>query len=97
MIKNDIIDENLVEWRDKLEQYIPEEAKSYFLKSNQEQNFTFPVLYYPKNPKSLNLVKQFKYSGILKGIKGQYFIFEDDTVFNLRSAEGLFVDLEIRN
>ena len=97
MVKNEIKDENLAEWRDKLEQYIPEEAREYFIKTNQEQNFSFPVLSYPKNPKSLNLVKQFKYSGVLKGIKGQYFIFDDDTVFNVRSSEGLVVDLEVKN
>jgi hypothetical protein len=29
------------------------------------------------------------------GIKGQYLIFEDETVFNVRSNEGLVVSIEI--
>ena len=33
---------------------------------------------------------------VLKGIKGQYLIFEDDTVFNIRANEGLVVSLEIK-
>jgi hypothetical protein len=54
------------------------------------------VLHYPEKPKSLNLEKDLSYSGVLKGIKGQYLIFEDDTVFNIRANEGLVVDIEVK-
>ena len=33
------------------------------------------------------------FEGELVGIKGQYLIFKDDTVFNIRSNEGLVLDL----
>ena len=95
MLKNDIEDENLVEWRDKLKQYIPDEAKEYFIENNTETNLKFPVLKYPEKPKSLNLIKTPTFIGKLVGIKGQYLIFEDETVFNVRSNEGLVVSLEI--
>ncbi len=95
MLKNDIKDENLVEWRDKLQQYIPDEAKAYFIASNKETSIDFPVLRYPEKPKSLNLEKTPMYSGVLKGIKGQYVIFEDDTVFNIRGSEGYVVEISI--
>ena len=95
MLKNDIEDENLVEWRDKLKAFIPDEAIDYFIESNTETNMDFPVVKYPKTPKSLNLEKQISYEGVLKGIKGQYLIFEDDTVFNIRSNEGLVVTIEV--
>jgi hypothetical protein len=95
MLKNDIKDENLVEWRDKLKQYIPDEAKDYFIESNTETNIEFPVLQYPEKPKSLNLDKTPNFAGVLKGIKGQYLIFEDDTVFNVRGSEGYLVAIEI--
>lgn len=95
MLKNDIVDENLVEWREKLKQYIPDEAKAYFIASNKETDIEFPVLQYPKKPNSLNLDKTPNYSGVLKGIKGQYLIFEDQTVFNVRGSEGYVVDIEI--
>jgi hypothetical protein len=42
------------------------------------------------------LEKEKLYSGVLKGIKGQYLIFEDDTVFNIRGNEGLVVDIKIK-
>ena len=95
MLKNDIQDENLVEWREKLKAYIPKESMDYFIESNSETNIDFPVLQYPKKPKSLNIEKELQYSGVLKGIKGQYLIFEDERVFNVRANEGLVVKIEI--
>lgn len=94
MLKNDVEDENLVEWREKLKQYIPDEAKGYFIESNSETNLNFPVTKYPEKPKSLNLGKTPTYKGTLVGIKGQYLIFEDETVFNVRANEGLVVSIE---
>lgn len=95
MLKNDIKDENLVEWREKLRQYIPDEAKDYFLASNTETNLKFPVNKYPEKPKSLNIIKQQSYTGKLVGIKGQYLIFDNQTVFNIRANEGLVVNIGI--
>ncbi|MDP5157284.1 MAG: DUF2797 domain-containing protein [Flaviramulus sp.] len=95
MLKNDIEDVNLVEWRDRLKQYIPQEAKDYFIENNTETNLFFPVYQYPNKPKSLNILKEQNYSGKLVGIKGQYLIFEDETVFNIRSNEGMVVNISI--
>lgn len=95
MLTNDVDDKNLVEWRQKLKTYIPKEAIDYFIASNDETHLEFPVIRYPKKVKSLSLNKTPEYSGVLKGIKGQYFIFEDDTVFNVRGSEGYYVGLNI--
>tara|TARA_R110002126_G_C10490437_1_gene503696 strand:+ start:3532 stop:4323 length:792 start_codon:yes stop_codon:yes gene_type:complete len=95
MLKNDIADENLVEWRDKLKQYIPDEAKEFFIEHNEETNLNFPVSKYPEKPKSLNLIKTPIYTGKLVGIKGQYLIFDDETVFNVRANEGLVVSINV--
>ena len=35
------------------------------------------------------------FSGKLMGIKGQYLIFEDGTVFNVRTYEGYVVKIEV--
>ena len=96
MLKNEVDDEDLVEWRNKLKPFIPEEAVDYFIESNSETHLVFPVLRYPEKVKSLNLSKTPNFEGVLKGIKGQYLIFEDDTVFNVRSSEGYYVGLEIK-
>ncbi|MGJ8759184.1 MULTISPECIES: DUF2797 domain-containing protein [unclassified Polaribacter] len=95
MLKNDIEDVDLVAWRDKLKEFIPEEAKAYFIENNSETHINFPVIKYPVKPKSLNLIKTPTYTGTLVGIKGQYLIFEDETVFNVRSNEGLVVSIEV--
>jgi len=95
MLKNDIDDENLLEWRQRLKEYIPEEVKDYFIDANAETNLVFPVHRYPEKPKSLNIEKSQEFTGKLVGIKGQYLIFEDDTVFNIRSNEGTVVVIEV--
>jgi hypothetical protein len=95
MLKNDVDDEDLVTWRNRLQKFIPDEAVAYFIESNSETNLNFPVKKYPEKPKSLNLKKTPKYQGKLVGIKGQYLIFEDDTVFNVRANEGLVVAFEV--
>jgi len=93
MLQNDIEDVDLVEWRNKLKASIPEEAIEYFLNDKEETHLEFPVLQYPDKVNSLNLEKTPSYKGVLKGIKGQYLIFEDNTVFNVRGSEGYYVGI----
>ena len=97
MLKNEISDANLIEEREKLKSYIPEEALPYFIENNRKvTEIEYPVLQYPKKIKTLNLEKTQHYSGKLKGVKGQYLIFEDNTVFNVRNNEGYRVILTIK-
>ncbi|GLB51051.1 hypothetical protein NBRC110019_00900 [Neptunitalea chrysea] len=95
MLKNEIKDEDLKEWKNRLKQYIPEEVMPYYLENSTELNLNFPVLTYPSKLKSLNLTKTPEFEGVLKGIKGQYLIFEDNTVFNVRGNEGLVVTISV--
>jgi len=95
MLKNDIEDESLVEWRERLKAFIPNEAQDYYIASNTETNLKFPVNKYPEKPNSLNIKKEQSYTGKLVGIKGQYLIFEDDRVFNVRANEGLVLKFTI--
>ena len=96
MLTNDITDVDLVAKKEELSKYIPEEAKAYYLdKNDNELQINFPVNKYPEKVKSLNLVKVSNYKGVLKGIKGQYLIFEDSTVFNIRANEGLVVKMTV--
>ncbi|UOY07691.1 DUF2797 domain-containing protein [Muricauda sp. SCSIO 64092] len=95
MLKNDLQDLDLVEWRNTLKPYIPEEVVPYFIEDHTETHLEFPVLQYPEKVKSLNLEKTPSYEGVLKGIKGQYLLFEDQTVFNVRGSEGYYVGIDI--
>ena len=96
MLTNNVEDVDLVAEKEKLSVYIPEEAAAYYVEASAgETHIEFPVLQYPEKVKSLNLDKTPNYKGVLKGIKGQYLIFEDSTVFNVRGSEGYVVRLTI--
>ncbi|GAA0871362.1 DUF2797 domain-containing protein [Gangjinia marincola] len=97
MLKNEIKDEDLVEWRNKLKQFLPAEAQEYYIENNTETAIDFPVERYPEKLKSLNLDKTPEFEGTLKGVKGQYLIFEDDTVFNVRNWEGYVVAITVNS
>ena len=95
MLQNDYQE---VHWQDAINlaiENLPEDLKSYLIKDFRFTELQFPVLQYPKKVKSLNLEKEKSYSGVLKGIKGQYLLFEDQTVYNIRSNEGTLVEIII--
>lgn len=96
MLTNRAQDVDLTTWREQLKVYIPEEAQDYYLDAGKETILEFPIQNYPEKVKSLNLQKTPSYTGLLSGIKGQYLIFEDQTVFNVRSNEGTVVGVDIR-
>lgn len=95
MLKNEIEDLNLKEIKENLKQYLPDEVKKYVLTETDETHIHFPVKSYPKKLKSLNLSKTKAYKGKLIGIKGQYLIFEDNTVFNVRNHSGFVINLQL--
>lgn len=96
MLTNDLKDLDLQQIREDLKQYLPEEVQEYYLPNSQELEIPFPVVTYPTKCKSLSLQKSPFYEGVLKGIKGQYLIFEDGTVFNVRKHEGYGISLNIK-
>lgn len=97
MLKNEVSDADLIEEREKLKAFIPEEAQDYFLANNGKiTEMNYPVLKYPTKIKTLNLEKTHVFSGKLKGIKGQYLLFEGNTVFNVRNNEGYKVIITIK-
>jgi len=96
MLQNDIAPIDLIQERLKLENLIPSEVQEfYYSEKNELYEMHFPVLEYPKKIASLSLDKTPTFKGKLTGIKGQYLIFEDGTVFNVRGSEGYVVRLEI--
>jgi len=96
MLKNEIGEVDLLEKKQELFQYIPRETKKYFLENNTTIfNLEYPVIQYPTKIKSLRLDKTPTIKGVLKGIKGQYLIFEDGSVFNVRNNEGFVISLKI--
>lgn len=98
MLKNEVVQMDLKEKLAELIDNLPKEVLPY-LKGTDEPiyNLSYPIDRYPSKVKSLNIVTKQEYEGILQGIKGQYLIFDDDTVFNVRNNEGIVVTLTIDN
>jgi hypothetical protein len=96
MLQNDVEPIDLIAERLKVKNWIPAEVQEYFYsEKNDLYEMYFPVLEYPKKISSLSIDKTPNFRGKLVGIKGQYLIFEDGTVFNVRSFEGFVVRIEL--
>ena len=96
MLKNDIAEFDLQAERLKAFEQLPNEVKPYFeLTVAEIKKLNYPVLQYPTKVSSLNLDKTPLFTGKLMGVKGQYLIFDDGTVFNIRSNEGYKVKISI--
>jgi hypothetical protein len=87
---------DLIKEKASLKYLIPNEAQEYYdLNANNLYELHFPVLEYPNKVTSLNLDKSPIFFGKLTGIKGQYLLFEDGTVFNVRTFEGYVVKISL--
>ncbi len=96
MLKNEVSSGDLKLKKEELVKHLPLEVHPYILDNSEETlNLNYPVNQYPTKIKSLNIIKNKYYEGILKGVKGQYLIFDDGTVFNVRNNEGLVVSINL--
>lgn len=96
MLKNEISQIDILEEKRRVRDLLPDEVRDYFFAEKEDfHELIYPVLQYPTKVTSLNLDKTPNYSGILTGVKGQYLIFEDGTVFNVRTFEGYVVRIEV--
>ena len=96
MLQNDVEQVDLIAERLKVENLIPSEVKEYFYSQKIDlYEMDYPVFDYPKKINSLSLEKTPHFKGKLSGIKGQYLLFEDGSVFNVRSSEGYVVSIKV--
>lgn len=87
---------DLIAEKAKVENLIPNEVREYFYAhKNDLYELNYPVLHYPGKVTSLNLDKTPSFQGKLIGVKGQYLIFENGTVFNIRGSEGYTVTIAV--
>ncbi len=96
MLQNIDPDVDLLYEKSRLGQELNDEQQAYLSSENKTHDFTYPVENYPTKVKSVNLLKTDQFEGTLSGIRGQYLIFEDGHVFNVRSHEGFIVDVDVR-
>lgn len=94
MLKNEVDDEiDLLEEKWSLEDQLPGDILDYFSEDETLWEINYPVSEYPTKVKSTSLDKTPVVEGILKGIKGQYLIFEGGHVFNVRKHSGYYVQI----
>jgi hypothetical protein len=96
MLKNEVdesIDLASEKWE--LEGLLPTDLTQYFTDDEDIESFEYPVLEYPTKVKSISLEKVNTFTGKLVGIKGQYLIFEDNHVINLRKYSGYIVEINV--
>ena len=94
MLANEVPKADLRKEKASLKYMIPKEVQEFYHPEKDDLcEIHYPVLSYPTKVISLNLDKSPNFSGKLMGIKGQYLIFEDGTVFNVRNFEGYVVKL----
>lgn len=96
MLKNEAdTSVNLIMMKDELLGYLPDELAELASDIDEITDIKFPVIRYPQKVKSLKLDKAPLIEKKLMGIKGQYLIFEDDSVINLRAHTGYRIKLEV--
>jgi hypothetical protein len=92
MLKGDVEPVDLLELREEVLRYFPDEYKQYILKKDEWIDFVYPVLEQIQKVKAYNLDKQPIIEDRLIGIKGQYLIFENGVV-NIRKYCGYEVEI----
>jgi hypothetical protein len=84
---------SLLEKRAEILELIPEEFEEFVLWDDEVMKIHFPVERYPVKVNSLKLDKFRLIEKKLAGIKGQYLLFGDNTVINLRSHSAYRIKL----
>ncbi|PIE86258.1 MAG: hypothetical protein CSA05_01335 [Bacteroidia bacterium] len=95
MLKNQVdYSAELLEQKQKAARLLPDELKQFVYDNNEITKIQYPVVQYPEKVKSKSFDKMKIIQGRLTGIKGQYLIFDDNSVLNIRKHSGYLVQLE---
>lgn len=95
MLKNEFTNEyGLAETKDIMLEYLPDEYYDFVSEDDEITYINYPVISYPEKVVSMKLDKVPVIENKLMGIKGQYLIFDDNTVINLRSHSAYRITIE---
>ena len=92
MLKNEIAHVDLIEKRKEILKLIPIEYDEYLLKEEEITSIEYPVNEYPTKVKSLSFDKTPIIEERLMGIKGQYLLFENGQVLNMRKHQAYVLE-----
>ena len=94
MLKNEVTDEDLMPLINDAIEALPMDLQDYAVLENDVVEINYPVLKYPEKVTSIGFDKNAVIEGSLVGIKGQYLIFDNASVINIRNHSGYFIELE---
>lgn len=96
MLKNEIAeDADLPKEKQKVVELLPAELRKYIDADNEVTSIEYPVEQFPTKIASIGFDKLPEIEGKLAGIKGQYLLFNDNRVLNIRKHNGYFLRVEI--
>lgn len=96
MLKNQLIEGvDLTIAKKDMIAHLPSDLQNYISEEDNITEINYPVNEYPEKVKSLSFDKLGEIAGRLWGVKGQYLIFDDGTVLNMRKHTGYMVELEV--
>jgi hypothetical protein len=84
---------DLVEEKWRVYDAMPSDLSCFFSENDTVNTFTYPVVSYPQKVTSVNLEKVKSHEGLLQGVRGQYLLFSDGSVLNIRRHTGFHVTL----
>ena len=93
MLKNEVIDADLVETKASLTGTLDDDLRQYVDADDTVCSINYPVNQYPEKVKSVGFDKFPEIEGCLAGIKGQYLIFDDNRVLNIRKHNGYRISM----
>lgn len=94
MLKDERADRDLAEARAEIIDKLPADLRQYAVTGGRKTAIQYPVTAYPEKVKSVGFDKEQEISGKLLGIKGQYLIFDDNRVINIRKHQGYEITLK---
>ena len=95
MLKNEVDDSiDLEKEKWELHDQLPSDLTTFFSENDEIIHINYPVINYPEKVKSLSFDKTPSIKGTLKGIKGQYLIFDGGRVINIRRHTGYFISIK---
>ena len=94
-MKNQILEDfDLIEKKHELFSRLNPNLQQFETEEEEITKINYPVLEFPEKVKSIGFDKFNEIEGRIMGIKGQYIIFDDNTVLNIRKHNGYLIEIK---
>lgn len=95
MLKNEVGDHILEDEKWRIADMLPRDMQDYICEADSLVHIHYPVIEYPTKVVSMGFEKIPEIEGRLMGIKGQYLLFDNGRVLNIRSHSGYVVEFSV--